>query len=173
MESAGYLVECIASGADELEDHSLAPVVLALENARRKADAVAARFPGRTVLAADTVVHDGRRFFGKPADLSEATEFLRHLSGRTHEVVTGVVVVSGSGERVEFAESTRVSFHVLDEATISDYLAVIEPLDKAGGYAAQGEGRRIIREVDGDFSNVIGLPVDRVRVELARFGVSA
>ncbi len=151
----------------------MAPAALALENARRKADAVAARFPERIVLAADTVVHDGRRFFGKPADLSEAGDFLRHLSGRTHEVVTGVVIVAGSGKRVEFAESTRVSFHQLDAAAIAGYLAVIDPLDKAGGYAAQGEGRRIIREVEGDFANVIGLPVQRVREELARLGFSA
>lgn len=149
------------------------PAELALENARRKVEVVARAHPSRMVLGADTVVHDGGRFFGKPVDLAEAREFLRGLAGRTHEVVTGVVIQPPGGPLVEFAESTRVTFHPLDDAAISDYLSVIDPLDKAGGYAAQGEGSRIIRSLEGTLSNVIGLPVERVCRELARLGFSA
>jgi len=163
LEEAGYLVRCEVSGAEELEDDSLAPAVLALENAARKARAVAARFPRETVLAADTVVAMGGRFFGKPAGMDDAFRMLAKLSGKTHEVVTGVAIHFPGGLRKEFFESSLVTFHALGADGIRAYLASIHPLDKAGAYAAQDDNGRIIRRIEGSVTNVIGLPVERLR----------
>lgn len=163
LAEAGCQVVCHPSGSDELEDDSLAPSALALENAWRKARAVAPLFPGDTVLAADTVVAMDGRFFGKPADSEDAFRMLSELVGKTHEVVTGVALVLPEGRETSFAESSRVSFLPLTPAAIRDYLASIHPLDKAGSYAAQDDNGRIISRIEGSITNVIGLPMERLR----------
>ena len=167
LESAGYDVLCDVSGADELEATDGDASKLALENARRKVSVVAARHPGAIVIAADTVVAMDGEFFGKPANDEHAVEMLSRLSGRTHEVVTGVVLVV-AGVWSEFAESTRVTFHDLEESGWRDYVRAVPVLDKAGAYAAQGDGGRIIARMEGSVSNVIGLPMERLERELAR-----
>lgn len=167
LEEAGYQIECIVSGAGEIEDHSLSPADLALENAGRKARAVAKDFPARTVIAADTVVWKSGRFFGKPSDLDEAFWMLQELVGRTHEVVTGVVIRFPGRETARFSESSLVTFHALDDGEIRAYLESIHPLDKAGAYAAQGDNGRIIKKIEGSVTNVIGLPVERIKQFLA------
>ncbi len=161
LKEAGFQVEVDVSGAEEIEDHSLTPDNLALENARLKWRAIAARRPDDYILAADTVVWLGGRFYGKPADLAEARQMLASLLGRTHEVVTGVVVGRLSG-CVEFAEHSMVTFHDLNAESIESYLESINPLDKAGGYAAQDDGGRLIAKIEGSVSNVIGLPMERL-----------
>ena len=167
LEEAGFDVVCVVSGADELEDHSFSPSVLALENAARKARLVAHRFPAETVIAADTVVWMDGHFFGKPTDRADALRMLMELSGRTHEVVTGVVIhLPGEGVR-EFAESSQVSFHPLEAPAWDAYVDAIHPLDKAGAYAAQGDNGRIIRSIEGSLTNVIGLPMERLLETLA------
>ena len=163
MEEAGYEVTCIVSGAAEIEDHSFLPADLALENAARKAGLVAGNFPDHIVIAADTVVWRGGRFFGKPSDMDDAFRMLKELAGQTHEVVTGVVVRFPGGEVTTFAESSLVTFRALADGEIRSYLDSIHPLDKAGAYAAQGDNGRIIKKIDGSVTNVIGLPVERVR----------
>ena len=163
LEEAGYLVECIVSGAEEIEDHSFAPAELALENAGRKARIVAKDFPGHVVIAADTVVWKNGRFFGKPSDADDAFRMLKELVGHTHEVVTGVVIYFPDGGTAIFSESSLVTFHALDDGEIRAYLETIHALDKAGAYAAQGDNGRIIRKIAGSVTNVIGLPVERVR----------
>lgn len=168
LEEAGYLVECVVSGADEIEDHSFTPTDLALENAGRKARIVAKDLPARVVIAADTVVWKSGRFFGKPSDLEEAFRMLQELAGQTHEVVTGVVVYFPGGKTAVFSESSLVTFHALDDGEIRAYLESIHPLDKAGAYAAQGDNGRIIKNIEGSVTNVIGLPVERVRELLRR-----
>lgn len=168
LEEAGYQVTCVVSGAEEIEDHSLAPARLALENATRKADLVAGNFPGHIVIAADTVVWMGGRFFGKPTDLEDAFRMLRTLSGDTHEVVTGVVIHLPRKERVAFSESSLVTFHPLSDEQIRQYLLSIHPLDKAGAYAAQNDEGRIIKKIEGSVTNVIGLPLERIEELLAR-----
>ncbi len=162
LEEAGYSVECIVSGAEELEDNDLSPTELALENAFRKASAVAARFPGEVVLAADTVVWQSGQFFGKPADIPDAFRMLKTLSGRTHEVVTGVVIHLPGRPTAKFSESSLVTFHPLDDEAIRAYLESIQPLDKAGAYAAQDDNGRIIEKIAGSVTNVIGLPLERL-----------
>jgi septum formation protein len=170
LEEAGYSVCCEVSGAAELEDDSLAPAVLALENAARKVRIVAARFPQETVLAADTVVAMGGRFYGKPSDLADAFRMLSELSGQTHEVVTGVVIHFPGGARSQFSESSLVTFHPLGADKIRAYISSIHPLDKAGAYAAQDDNGRIIRRIAGSLTNVIGLPMESLKSVLDKTG---
>lgn len=135
---------------------------------------MAAREPGSTtiVLGADTeVVLDGT-LLGKPADAAHAGRMLRSLRGRVHEVITGVALVEAGGRAREATEAvvTRVRMAGYSDADVSDYVATGEPYDKAGGYAVQGLGGRLVAEVDGCYTNVVGLPVETVRRLLARWG---
>lgn len=141
----------------------LSPRDLVLANAEMKALSVAAVTAGDLVLGADTIVVLDGEILGKPRDLSHAAEMLARLGGRVHEVLTGVCLLRG-GEvsRCSFIESTRVSFRALDEKIIANYLAEIDPLDKAGAYAAQEDQGRLIERIEGSLENVIGLPVARV-----------
>ena len=124
------------------------------------------------VLGADTeVVLDGR-YLGKPIDSADAVRMLRELRGRTHEVVTGVALVEAPSGREETASvTTRVTMTAASEEEIAAYVATGEPLDKAGAYVVQGEGRRLVARVDGCLTNVIGLPVATTRRLLERWGV--
>lgn len=136
-------------------------------NAHRKARAVSLRFPDRPVLGADTLVVLGTAVFGKPADAGDAFRMLSELQGRTHEVVTGVCLLHArSGRRVLFAEATAVTFRPLTPGDIRDYLDRIHPLDKAGAYAIQEHGDCIVARIAGSFTNVVGLPVERVSAVL-------
>lgn len=160
LEGAGYTVRCEVSGADELEDASFSPSGLALENAWRKARPIAEKLPEETIVAADTVVALGGRFFGKPADPADAFRMLSELSGRTHEVVTGVALCRPGRPETSFAASSLVTFRPLGADDIRAYLADIHPYDKAGSYAAQDDNGRIIARIEGSVTNVIGLPLE-------------
>lgn len=173
LEEAGYSVECVPSHADEREDDSRLPADLALLNAGLKAEAVAALRPDRIVLAADTVVWLDGRFFGKPANGPDAVRMLTALQGRTHEVVTGVVVVVPGVGRECFSESSRVTIRAMGLEAVTSYLASIHPFDKAGAYAAQDDDGRLIERIDGSRTNVIGLPMEKVAECLARLTGSA
>ena len=143
---------------------------LSLANATRKARAAAGRFRRRIILGADTLVARGTTIYGKPCDLAEAERMLAELAGHTHTVVTGVCLLdTASGRTRTFAEITAVTFRRLTRAQIRDYLRRIHPLDKAGAYAIQEHGERIVERIDGSYSNVVGLPLERLRLELARF----
>jgi septum formation protein len=141
----------------------LSPRDLVLANAEMKALSVATVTPGDLVLGADTIVVLDGEILGKPRDLAHAAEMLARLGGRVHEVLTGVCLLRGGAvSRCSFVESTRVSFRALDETIIANYLAEIDPLDKAGAYAAQEDQGRLIEGIEGSLENVIGLPVARV-----------
>ena len=145
---------------------------LALAKARVVALEVA---PGPAlVLGADTeVVLDGR-LLGKPRDAAHAVEMLELLRGRAHEVITGLAVVDAATGREEAQSVTsRVRMGDYSAAEIEAYVATGEPFDKAGGYAVQGEGGRLVREVEGCFTNVVGLPVEATRRLLARWGLES
>ena len=114
--------------------------------------------PGDVIIAADTVVCLDGDILGKPRGAAEAESMLRRLSGREHEVYTGVTVLRGGGERCE-AERTAVRFRPLTEREIKAYVATGEPLDKAGAYGAQGLGCLFVKGIEGDFFNVMGLPM--------------
>ena len=171
MREAGWDFEVLVSGADEAEFHSGGPDFLALENARRKWASVASLRTNDIVIAADTVVWMDGEFFAKPRDMDHAFEMVSTLVGRTHSVVTGLVIGCHARGASEFAETTLVTFRQFSGSEISDYLREIHPLDKAGSYAAQGEGGRIIAKIDGLLSNVIGLPIERVGEHLAGLGL--
>jgi len=137
---------------------------LALDKARR----VAALRPGHVVIGADTVVVVRGERLGKPKDAAQALAMLRRLHGRTHEVWTGIAVVRDREQRTA-AECTRVRFARMSEAEMAAYARSAEPLDKAGGYAIQGLGAQFVRSVEGDYFNVVGLPLHRLRAVLAEF----
>ena len=162
LADSGFDVHVIPADVEELAG-GLPPRDLVLANADLKAMAVAAKLRGDLVLGADTVVVLDGEILGKPRDLDHAAEMLGRLGGRIHEVLTGVSLLrGGSLVRCRFVESTRVAFRPLDASSISSYLSGINPLDKAGAYAAQEDRGRLIERIEGSIENVIGLPVARV-----------
>jgi septum formation protein len=161
----------VRTHAPELEPEHLSPAETAQINAYRKARAAAKRFPDRLVLSADTVVGLGAELFGKPRDTADAERMLARLQGRTHQVVTGVCLIHLRAHRQRlFAASTAVTFRKLHVGQIRRYLSKVSPLDKAGGYAIQEEGDAIVKHIHGSFTNVVGLPVERLCEELAAWG---
>jgi septum formation protein len=126
--------------------------------AREKASSVAPQCPHDCVLGADTVVVVDREILGKPTDGADAARMLRMLSGREHQVITGVCLVV-SGQWLVASETTSVTMSEISEKEITGYIASGEPMDKAGAYGIQGIASRWIRRIDGDYSNVVGLPV--------------
>lgn len=138
-------------------------------NAGLKASAVARSFPESLVIGADTVVECGGRIFGKPSDSAEAAAMLRSLSGREHRVLTGVsLCLKQNGLSLTFAEITHVVFKTLPEAVIRQYMELVPVLDKAGAYAVQEHGELLLERLDGSLSNVIGLPLERLREVLLK-----
>ena len=134
-----------------------------LENARLKAESIAVANPRAIVIGADTVIRFGGETIGKPADLDDARAILAKLSGRTHDVVTGVCVRCLENDiLVRFEDATHVTFRVLTPEAIEKYIKAVNVLDKAGAYAIQEHGDDIIQGIDGSLTNVIGLPVERL-----------
>ena len=134
-----------------------------LENARLKAESVAAANPQAIVIGADTVIRFGGETIGKPTDLDDARAILAKLSGRTHDVVTGVCIRCVENDvLVRFEEATHVTFRMLTPEAIEKYIKAVNVLDKAGAYAIQEHGDDIIEGIDGSLTNVIGLPVERL-----------
>ena len=154
--------------AEEVSHEHLSPLEVCQLNAHRKARVVAKMIPDALVLGADTLVFLDNEILGKPRNLAGARRMLKKLQGRTHQVVTGVCLMHLRAHREHiFAVSTDVLFHLLSDQQIARYLARIHPLDKAGAYAIQESGELIISEVSGSYSNVVGLPVERLKEELA------
>ena len=156
------------SDATEIFDEQLSPWELCQLNAHRKARAVAKKHPDALVLGADTLVFLDEEIMGKPADLADAKRMLSRLQGRTHQVVTGISLIHLREHRERtFAVSTDVTFRSLTAGEMKDYLAKVNPLDKAGAYAIQEHGEMIVAEIFGSYSNVVGLPVEQLQAELA------
>jgi septum formation protein len=172
LSESGFEFEIAAPGVAEKFSTTLTLRELTLWNAIRKGMSIAQMRPDAVVLAADTLVALEHQIIGKPGDLSEAGRILRRLSGRTHEVCSAVAIYQQTlGRSAVFHESSRVRFHRLSESTIENYLAKVGPLDKAGGYAAQGSGAEVIAKIEGSFTNVVGLPMEKTVAELAKFGI--
>jgi septum formation protein len=164
--------EIVPSEATEVFDDHLSPLELCQLNAHRKARAIAKKIPDALVLGADTLVFLEREIFGKPRNLDEAKQMLVKLQGRTHQVVTGICLMHLRAHRERiFAVSTDVTFHPLTAGQISDYLSKMNPLDKAGAYAIQEHGDKIVAEIFGSYSNVVGLPLEELGAELAAWKI--
>ncbi len=127
-----------------------------------KANAVANKYPGRTILAADTVVAFQGKILGKPVDEQDAYKMLSMLSNNTHEVYTGVTIISDEGVVNTFSECTKVTMYDNSDELIDMYIKTKEPMDKAGSYGIQGKGAVLVKEIQGDYNNVVGLPLAKV-----------
>jgi septum formation protein len=172
LREAGFKFTTVAPRVRERHDLHLTARELTTWNALRKGAWAAQRHPGAVVLASDTLVSLNGHILGKPRDLAEAKRFLRRLRGQTHQVCTGVFICHSRRGRMKlFVELSHVRFRSLSEADITRYFSRVNPLDKAGAYAAQGYGRTIIAAVTGSFTNVIGLPMERTATALKTFGV--
>ena len=172
LAEAGFEFETWAPDVSEKLDADLTLRELTAFNAVRKVMAAARKHPKKIVLAADTLVAIDDHILGKPAGLSEAVAMLQRLSGQTHEVCTSVFICHLlTGKSTGFSEISRVRFRRLSRAEIDRYLARINPLDKAGAYAAQGFGTEIIEKIDGSYTNVVGLPMERTIPALGEFEI--
>lgn len=164
----GYTFTADPAEIEEVQPLHLTPGETVLCNAMRKALCVAARHPGEIVLGADTLVALGGRIYGKPRDMDDAVAMLGQLNGRTHQVFSGVWLARRStGLSRGFVEVSSVKFLQLDVRAIREYASRIDPLDKAGAYAAQQTDPRIIESIAGSASNVVGLPMEAVAAALA------
>lgn len=134
----------------------------------QKALAVAQIYPNDTIIGADTVVIIENQILGKPRNDAEAFKMLKMLSGKTHTVITGVAVCD-SGRTKSFSEKSHCTFYELTEAEINNYIATGEPRDKAGAYGIQGKGALLIKEIIGDYYNIMGLPIARLSRHLTDF----
>lgn len=172
LSEAGYDFEVVAPVVEEVQPEKLTVREATSYNALRKGLAVARAHPGRVVLAADTLVALDHQLIGKPADRADAARLLRLLSGRTHVVASGVFIAHlHRGRSIAFSVLSRVQFKKLRDKMIADYLDTIDPLDKAGAYAAQGKGGAIIARILGSRSNVIGLPLEKTATALDLFEI--
>jgi septum formation protein len=173
LSEAGYEFEILAPPVDEVAHGWLTIRELTIWNAARKAARGSALSPDAVVLAADTLVAIDGEVLGKPVDLEDALRILKRLSGRAHEVWTAVRICHATRNKTEsFHEMSRVYFRMLDDRAIRNYLRKIDPLDKAGAYAAQGYGAEIIERIEGSYSNVVGLPMERTTHALRAFGIA-
>lgn len=169
LEWAEIPFEAISSDSDETYPTGLSPEEIAIHIAQNKALAVQDKFKSNDIiLAADTIVVLGEALIGKPVHREEAVSMLLALQGELHKVITGVVIRKGEKE-IAFADVTEVEFHPLSEKEIEFYVDKYKPYDKAGSYAIQEWiGVVGIKSINGDFYNVMGLPVSRVVRELGR-----
>jgi septum formation protein len=173
LAEAGFDFITVAPRVAERFDVSLTLCELTVFNAIRKAMSVARMHPRKIVLAADTLVALDNQTIGKPKDRSDAIASLRRLSGRVHEVCSSVFICHfARGRSTSFQEISRVHFRKLSEAAIHAYIDKVNPLDKAGAYAAQGAGAEIIEKIEGSYTNVVGLPMEKTVVALAEFGIN-
>ncbi|PIR55165.1 septum formation protein Maf [Candidatus Peregrinibacteria bacterium CG10_big_fil_rev_8_21_14_0_10_36_19] len=159
------------SDFEEIDTH-LTPEELALHNAIGKAQEVARHYRDALIISADTVVAVGQHYLGKPKDIEDAKRILRLLSNTTHKVITAICVFDTSKNiNLSAVETTLVTIDRLDEATIEAYINSGEGWDKAAGYAIQGLGSLFIKKIEGDYFNVVGLPIYRLRKLLQKVGI--
>lgn len=172
LTQAGLAPTVQPSNVDETPAADEPAVAYARRVARSKCLAAAPVAADALVLAADTVVHVGNTLYGKPIDAVDATAMLRELAGRWHQVTTAFALARAGALLELAAVTTGVRFRALSAADVERYVASGEPLDKAGAYGIQGLGGALIDQVDGSYTNVVGLPLPEVLAALARHGVT-
>jgi nucleoside triphosphate pyrophosphatase len=172
LRNAGFAFELVAPRVDESRRANEAASAYVLRLAEEKARAARRQLSDKlargssVIIGADTVVVIDNEILGKPSSPENASEMLRRLSGKTHEVYTGLAVLPGNGTARTAVEKTRVTFERLNEKEIEDYVASGEPFDKAGAYAIQGKGGKFISRIEGCYFNVMGLPLARLNTML-------
>jgi septum formation protein len=169
---SGLAFRAMAPGVDERPPTPLGPLRFVAWAAAAKASAVARRAPGAVVVAADTEVVRHGRIYGKPGDHQQAAAFLRSLSGQTHQVYTAVHVIDGrTGRAARGVSRTDVTMRELSARVIEAYVRTGEAQDKAGAYAIQGEGRRLVKTIRGPYDNVVGMPMRLLTRLLGECGI--
>jgi septum formation protein len=161
LSNMGYEFEVNPSGVEEVVHHHMTPEETATDLARQKAEDIARRYPEDLVMGADTIVVLDDTVLGKPLDNDDAVRMLRELRGREHQVITGVALIQGQKEHC-FSVTTRVWMIDSSEELLSAYVLSGEPLDKAGSYGIQGKGALLVEKIDGDYFNVVGLPIQKI-----------
>ncbi|TQR19196.1 Maf family protein [Psychrobacillus vulpis] len=169
----GIPFEVQPSGIVETLDGVYTPEEMAIKIAHNKAIVIAEKNPDAVVIGADTTVRINEELLTKPSDKLQAKEFMKKLSGNTHQVITGVSIL-GANVSIAFAESTLVKFYDLTDEQIDAYVQSGDPLDKAGGYGIQTMGGLFVEKIQGDYNNVVGLPISRLfqtllKLELIEF----
>lgn len=159
------------SDADETMPDNLSPADCASEIAYRKLCDIKSKFDDALIIAADTIVVLDNKILGKPKNEADAFNMLSSLSGRTHTVYTGVAL-SYKDKLIRFSEDTSVSFRPLSADTIRAYIETKEPMDKAGAYGIQNKGALFVEKIEGDYFNVVGLPICRLATEIEKLGFS-
>ncbi|MDE6780131.1 MAG: Maf family protein [Ruminococcus sp.] len=160
--------KAVSADVDETLPENINPLKASEYLAEIKARSVTKSFPEDLLIGCDTTVIIDEKILGKPKDSDQCREYLKMLSGRTHEVITACSIVCGNNVRT-FSEVTEVTFRKLSEEDIEWYIATGEPFDKAGGYGIQGKGSLLIEKISGDYFNVVGLPVSKLNQELKNF----
>jgi septum formation protein len=158
-----------SSEVDESFDPTLSPEDVVMDLAERKAQVIFKENPNAFVIGSDTIVVADGQVLGKPTDEADAREMLKMLSGKKHDVYTGVSILSPNGTN-RFFEKTEVWFWELNDEQINFYVQSGEPLDKAGAYGIQQLGSMLVKKINGDYFAVVGLPVSRTYRELKRLG---
>lgn len=169
LEQIGAKFDILPATGEEVITKEL-PGEVVMELAKQKAEEIAKTAEADTlVLGADTVVAYEGKILGKPKDEADALRMLTMLSGKEHEVYTGVALIDNRDQSMEnFFERTKVTMYPVSEEEIRDYIAGGEPMDKAGAYAIQGLGAKFIQKIEGDYNNVVGLPIGRIYQEIKR-----
>jgi MAF protein len=170
LNSVGWEFTKDVPDIDETELPGELPEKYVQRLARNKAKTVAARYPGQLILGADTTVVVDGAIIGKPTDLADARRMLEMLSGKRHDVLTGVAVVSNGGTQLAL-QRTGVKFGKMTDAEINFLAETGDPLDKAGAYAVQAQAALFIEEIEGDYWNVVGLPINLVYELVKKAGV--
>lgn len=160
--------QVVPSSVEEVIRPQCTPEENAIAIAQAKAEEVARGRPGHLVIGADTIVVLDGEIIGKPADKEDARNILRRLSGREHEVITGIAIVDC--QRVQAAAVSKVKIKPLSEDEIAAYVESGEPMDKAGAYAIQGRGARLVESYSGSYSNIVGLPMETLKDLLEKVG---
>lgn len=172
LAGTGLLFEAVPSGYEEDMALPLPPTELAKHLSAGKAESIAPLYPDAIIIGADTFISFEGEVLGKPYTAEKAKLMLQRLCGNMHTIITGYTVIdTGIRKQVSEAVETKVYFKPWSEEEIDEYIATGEPLDKAGSYAMQGLGRAIVEKIDGDYSNVVGLPVNEILKTLKDFGI--
>ncbi|HZJ77231.1 MAG TPA: Maf family protein [Clostridia bacterium] len=172
LENAGLEFSVCVAEIDETVEENLSAEKTAIKLAEKKASTVAKSYPNHIVLGVDTVVAVEDKILGKPKSEEDAVSMLKTLSGREHFVCTGVCIISKTTKK-SFCQKTKVKFYNLTDEEIREYVKTGEPMDKAGAYGIQGKGCVFVQGIEGDYFNVVGLPVARTVKELKKMNKKA